>query len=230
MNTNPYESILNACRKASRSATVSAIELGARTQSVLGKRVCKASGPGARRRIRAQVFKDIQVAMVEAGFKSLAAGLNRAVAAFWLAEVFGQVKTRKLPMRTLRSLSPVLRRDPKHEVWFVKPAIENGALTIFARAVAAELTAAEVKLEVDAMLDRKPRTAKPKSSPARRVMNALAKLSSEQQVEVYHALRRKFDKELPAGNISIPMAEPPGKVAEVRKLSFADRLSGRRAG
>ncbi len=213
MGKEPFSAVINALRKWHQSSCAGSIEVGKRTHAAVRQRLRGVTDPGTRRRLRAETVDDIKAAAIAAGLKAQSNELNRLVGLFHVSELYGVAESKTLSGRTLAAFCATVQRVAKNETWKFKPKIENLARHVFDRAISGELSSDQVKLKVDDLLGRKPRTPQAKPSPARRVLTALARLSKEQQIEVYRALEQKFDKPLPAGNVSIPIASPPGSIS-----------------
>ena len=235
MGKDTFESVVAAYRKMQCSTGSGCIAVGRVAHAAVRKRLSIFKGLGPRRRARAETVADMADAIVAAGFRTAAAELNRMICCYHVGEIYGPAEAKGLPWRTLRAFCSTIRRVPKDETWVIKPKLENIAPDMFARAVAGEIQAGLVQAELNELLGRKPRAAKPKPSPVRRILQAVSKLGDDQQRELYRALQRKFSPvaplpgDEPSGNVSIPIATAPGKAADVRRPLLKKKL-GLRAG
>ena len=229
-----FEAVVAAYRKMQTSASAGYVDVGRRAHVAVRKRLSGIADPGARRRARGEAMTDMAEAVVKAGFKTAATKLNRMICCHHVGEIYGPTDAKALPWRTLWAFCATIRRVSKDESWILKSKIESKARNLFAQSISGELHPDQVAVEINDLLGRKPRVPKPKASPIRRVLTAIQLLSQKQQVELFHAMQKKFASTPLAASVdrhdaSIPMSPPPGKVAEVRRPSLKEKLT-RRAG
>jgi hypothetical protein len=128
----------------------------------------------------------------EEGLRGELLRVNRVVALYWLAHLFGYKAAKGLPLSTLRAMLPLIKRQPRTGLWVVRAAKAAEAKALWARIVAQKPTAAAVRAEVSKL--RPPRLAPPSRRKAARhlVLKRLADLNPDDLAYVVQCCQERL--------------------------------------
>ena len=115
---------------ASKHTTSYVLSLGQAAHVAIRAKLKGVQDPGARKAARADTVKDLRAALTDAGCDR-AAELQRWVACWAVADVFGMEAARALPLATLRRFIPLVRRDARHETWAARKTFKPFATELW---------------------------------------------------------------------------------------------------
>ncbi len=213
------EKVVAAWKKGEVGTTGSAEAKGRVAFSVVSRRLRGVTGAKPRREVRAATIKSIVDALSQADLRASTGDVNRALKAFHAVQL---LDVGKQPMRIVRALLPLVKRQPKDESWILRKPDEARGLVKQIEG----MTVDQVVAEVDRILGRKPRSPRarpePKPRPAMAIIEDIAKLDGEQQKRIYLALAKKFGQ-VAAPPRTIPI---PDKQVDEKKPGLLRRLAG----
>lgn len=193
--------VVAAWEKREQSAAASAIEVGRRAHQAVVFRLRNVADRGGRRTIRAEAVEAIGTQLRAAGFTARGADVNRTIACYNVARIYGDAEARLLPLRTLRAFTATIKRNTADETWSIRAKHQEAFYALWQRVVAGEVKPDQVQVEVDRILGKQPRPAKPKPSARDKAVRLVAQLSEADQRAIWSALHKRF-----AGDV--PRAEP----------------------
>jgi len=141
---------------------------------------------------RPAAVREIREALRAAGFRGETARVNRMIGCYWVAKLFGPDQARHTGATILRSLIPLLKRDPETEQWEIRAQCHDGALVLWRRIAAEHLNAAAVQLVVQQL--RPPRIAQARRarSLTREIMRRVAKLTPDELADVARQIQARL--------------------------------------
>jgi len=192
--------IVGEWKKSDRRASTGVVYLGRLAYLWARKAPCRSAAIAElRSKLRAE------------GFRGETVRVSRYIACYWAARLLsndasvGQthpdgnyLPAERVGATILRTLTKLLKRDPKTEMWSLRPQCADAAPVFWQRILVEGLSAAAVAAEVDRL--RPPRIAPPsrRRSPKARILKLAAKLSLADLTELAAAFQQRVSRLRPS--------------------------------